>query len=461
MKANNDDSETEGSLSEIYENGLSESYKNKEGVFYTPPGVVEKFFEYLPDDCSDLVFCDPCCGSGNFLIKALEHGFRPSNVYGFDIDETALAIARKRVSTIEGGSAAVIEEKDFLSFASRKDDEIFDVVFTNPPWGKKIPKTTRDDLAEIFGAGSSKDTSALFFFASLRLLKKSGYLGFLLQDAFFNIATFKDARLAALNNRILGLNDFGRVFDGLMTKAKGIVLRREKPDNESMILCAGDGAKRSIRQDAFQRNPKAIFNFACSADDLAVIEHVLSIEHRTLHNSARWGLGIVTGNNKRYCSSENRDGFVPVFKGSDISRDGLKPASSFIPADFSLYQQVAPLSLYKASEKLIYRFISSDLVFYHDTQQRFILNSANMLILCDDFPISHKQLCDILNSKFMSWLFKRIFDTHKVLRTDIESLPIFTSYFDGREDFSEDSFLDFLSIEEVPSGAYRIKSSHM
>jgi site-specific DNA-methyltransferase (adenine-specific) len=37
-----------------------------------------------------------------------------------------------------------------------------------------------------------------------------------------------------------------------------------------------------------------------------------------------------------------------------------------------------------------------------------------------------KQLAEIMNSDLTNWLFKQLFHTHKVLRGDLEVLPIFT-----------------------------------
>lgn len=443
-------------LSDLYEESLSESYKNKEGVFYTPQEIVEEFFEYLPEDCSELKFCDPCCGTGNFLVEAVKRGFKPCNIYGYDIDEVALEISRRRLKQFNGGDEANIEKRDFLAVPYQVEQK-YDVIFTNPPWGKKLPKKEKDSLANYLEAGSSKDTSAIFFFASMKNLNPSGYLGFLLQDAFFNIAAYENARRAALENQILGLLDFGKPFQGLLTKAKGIVLRKQSPDALNAAICVSGKTKNKVPQKVFEKNPKSIFNFTCSENDLEVIDHVLSVPHYTLRNSARWGLGIVTGNNKRFCLSEARDGYIPVFKGSDITKKGLKEPSTYIPDDLAQYQQVAPIQLYKAEEKLIYKFISSELVFFHDTERRFILNSANMLILGDSFPINHGELCALLNSRLMSWLFQKIFDTHKVLRADMESMPIFTDYFADGKSFSEESFLEYLSLEEVSGGTYRIK----
>ena len=89
--------------------------------------------------------------------------------------------------------------------------------------------------------------------------------------------------------------------------------------------------------------------------------------------------------------------------------------------------------------------------------QRYILNSANMLIPDEDFPISQFQLSQILNSKVMNWLFRTIFDTHKVLRSDIETLPIHADYFKDNRNFEEYTFNEYLEVEELEVGTFRIK----
>ena len=166
----------------------------------------------------------------------------------------------------------------------------------------------------------------------------------------------------------------------------------------------------------------------------------------------------MTGNNEKFVVSAAKDGYIPVFKGSDISQNELKKPSSYIPSDLSQYQQVAPLTLYQAQEKLIYKFISSRLCFFCDTEQRFLLNSANILIPDEDFPVSTKILGKLLSSDFMNWIFTSIFNTHKVLRGDIESLPIFSQFLGDAIRFDEDKYLEQLHIKKTNNGTYRIKS---
>jgi len=76
-----------------YENSLSNSYRNKEGIYYTPSALVDDMFKGIPIT-PELTFIDPCCGSGNFLVEAIRKGVAPENVFGFDLDANAVLIAK-------------------------------------------------------------------------------------------------------------------------------------------------------------------------------------------------------------------------------------------------------------------------------------------------------------------------------------------------------------------------------
>jgi len=446
-------------IGEEYEISLSNSYRNKEGVYYTPNEIVNDMLANIEID-EFTTFCDPSCGSGNFLIEAINKGIKPENIYGFDIDANAVAISKKRIFDKTGHESENIIITDFLEFSSSDNYKklSFDMIFTNPPWGKKLPKKIKEKYGKIFNSGKSLDTSSLFFFASLKILKNGGILGFLLPEAFFNIATFQDAREVALKYNIDRLVDYGKSFKGLLTKAQAIILTKVLPKDDYDIICETNKMSFLRNRYSFENNPKKIFNFNVNTESSKIIKHVYKLPHITLANKAKWALGIVTGNNSKYCSAEYQNGHIPVFKGADIKPNELKKPSNFIPDDFSLYQQVAPLDLYRSPVKLIYKFISSNLVFFHDTKQRFVLNSANILVLEDEDMISSKQLCDLLNSEFMNWLFRNIFNTHKILRNDIETLPIHTDYFKKYSEFNEKQYLEYLNVEKDENGIYRIKT---
>jgi site-specific DNA-methyltransferase (adenine-specific) len=446
-------------LSTVYENSLSNSHKNKEGIYYTPPEIAARFFQGLGLDLETATFCDPCCGTGNFLLAALSAGFKPWNIHGYDTDSTALSIAARRIEETSGHRSSNLLNSDFLedvTLCSNGALQQYDVIFTNPPWGKKIDKEDKERFGTALRAGKSLDTAALFYFACSRVVKPSGYLGLLLPDAFFNINTFGDARKHLLKQTVISLFDFGKPFKGLVTKALGFVANVAHPSPQHLTHCYLTGDAYERRQLSFSTNPSNIINISCRQEGEAIIERIYSYPHITLFGNARWGLGIVTGNNNKFCATDQKPGYIPVCRGSDIHADKVAAPTCFIPSDLSQYQQVAPKGLYEAKEKLLYRFISSDLVFFCDDEQRYCLNSVNLVIINNSFPLNTRQVAKLLNSKIINWLFRNLFMTHKVLRSDLEKLPLFHEFVLSTPNFTEGDLHDYLGIEEV-NGTFRIK----
>ncbi|MBS1957944.1 MAG: N-6 DNA methylase [Bdellovibrionales bacterium] len=438
-----------------YEHLLADSYRNKEGIYYTSPEIVSDMLNKV-QITPQSKFLDPCCGSGNFIIAAIRSGISPENVFGFDTDENAVSIIKKRIRDEFNIETKNIKVGDFFEEAIilKNQSVKFDLIFTNPPWGKKLEKSEKENLARIFNCGNSNDTSSLFMGASLDLLKKDGFLGFLVQEAFFNIATFEDVRSRILDKDILHLIDYGKAFQGLITKAQTIIVKNTPPA-ENNTTCNLEGVTFNRAQESFKKNPKKIFNFWADEDDSKVINRLYATNHKTLLGNAKWALGIVTGNNARFCKSEPSEGYLPIYKGLDINKNGLKEATTFITRDFSSCQQVAPIEMYEAKEKIIYKFITSKLCFFYDDKGRYILNSANLLI--PDIGIQPSQLTDLLNSEIMNWLFQKLFNTHKILRGDLEVLPIHVDYFKNHSDFNEQDYLNYLNIKKSADGTYRVK----
>jgi len=78
-----------------------------------------------------------------------------------------------------------------------------------------------------------------------------------------------------------------------------------------------------------------------------------------LRGSAKFALGIVTGDNRRFIKDQDQPGAEAVLKGSDIFKYNYAEPQSRILFTPEKFQQVAPLKYYRAPEKLIYRFINN------------------------------------------------------------------------------------------------------
>ncbi|MCQ2867869.1 class I SAM-dependent methyltransferase [Helicobacter pylori] len=439
-------------LGSYYEEELSNTTKNLEGIYYTPNKIVEQLFTLPKDfDATQAIFCDPAVGSGNFVMHALKLGFKVENIYGYDTDAFAIALTKKRIKERYRLDCPNIVQKDFLNL---KHTPQFDCIFTNPPWGKKYNQNQKETFKQKFNLSQSLDSASLFFVASLNCLKENAHLGLLLPESCLNIDTFSKMREMALKFQIRSLIDFDKPFKNLMTRAVGLVLKKTSNKNQK-ISCFYQNSEFKRSPSSFFNNPKKIFNIHCSHQKNKILDHLFSIPHITLKNNAHFALGIVTGNNKEKLHSKQEKNTIPIFRGSDILKDRLKAPSQFINADLKDCQQVAPLSLYQAREKIVYKFISSKLFFFYDNEQRLFLNSANMFVLKENFPINAHTLKELLNSDLMQFIFESLFKTHKILRKDLECLPLFTQFINNS--FDEKFYLKNLGIERIENGTFRIR----
>ena len=192
-------------------------------------------------------------------MRAIELGVKPENIYGIDIDPLAVEITKKRIKEKTGYISENIICADFLEKYKENGLEEYDLIYTNPPWGKKIDKKDKEFYANLLNAGTSNDTCSLFFFASLSLLKKNGNLGLLVPEAFFNVAAFEAARQEMLKYDILNLTDYGKAFKGLQTGAVSFVLNKRKSNSDKDIICNYKGNIFNRSAKSFISNPKLIF----------------------------------------------------------------------------------------------------------------------------------------------------------------------------------------------------------
>jgi hypothetical protein len=340
-------------------------------------------------------------------------------LYGIDLDPIAVRLCR--INLICKFPNKIFEPKiycaDTLSDFSAKilfempdriDTKIptndFDLVMTNPPWGGHLNPQTKNILTKQFPQLISGETFSCFLVQASQFAKHGGYVSFLLPEAILNIKVHDDIRqFLCKNTQILNIVNLGRIFSGVFTS----VIRLD---------CCNKQPKQ-------KQNEKQVFAIHQTNKDRCILDKIDSSPKTTLKNHAQFALGIVTGNNEQHVLSLQNQGSEPIFRGKDVEPFVLKPSKEYIVFTPEQFQQVAKENFYRAKEKLIYRFISKDIVFAYDNKKRLTLNSANILIPdIPDYPI--KALVAVLNSEVMRFVYRKRFNTIKVLRGNLEDLPI-------------------------------------
>jgi len=417
----------------IYQSLMLEGNKSKKGSYYTPIELIDGIFKDFKK--RDGLFLDPCCGTGQFLIRASKFGYEnPSFLYGFDIDPIAIKIARinqllafpdacfspqvYQVNTLtEVASGGLFCETNHLKHQ-------FQLIATNPPWGAAFTESETVAVMELYPKISSAESFSYFLAKSLELVGKEGFISFILPESLLNIRVHSDIRdLILTNTSILKIHSVGRKFKGVFTPVVRLDLLNRPPSPDwSVCLRDSEENENVVPQERFRNNLHYIFDAGLSEEENLIISKLYSLPHLSLKNNADWALGIVTGDNEKHVSATFQEGMEPVFKGSDIKPYLLKQPSSFLKFVPASFQQVAPESKYRAKEKLIYKFISSKLVFAYDDKQSLTLNSANILIpKIENYSL--KVILCLLNSSLFQFVFSKKFNTHKVLKGDLENLP--------------------------------------
>ena len=225
-------------IGDAFEVFIGPALRGSEGQFFTPRNVVHMVIDMLDPEPGDLVI-DPACGSGGFLIAALEYiwakvereaarrGWSTERmaeerryvasqyIRGIEKDRFLAKVTKAYMAIVGDGRSGVFCENSLLPPASwdpQMAREIplatFDVVVTNPPFGTRIPVKGREILRQFdlahkftpkkdnpreFEAGSLLDAQSpqlLFIERCLDLLKEGGRLGIILPESIFGMPTY-------------------------------------------------------------------------------------------------------------------------------------------------------------------------------------------------------------------------------------------------------------------------------
>ncbi|MDR1083340.1 MAG: N-6 DNA methylase [Deltaproteobacteria bacterium] len=220
-------------ISDAFETFIFPSLRGGQGQFFTPRNVVKLLLSIVNPNEKDRII-DPACGSGGFLVEAIRHVWRRIDELGMKLEwpeneiqaekqniairnfrgidkENFLSKTTKAYMAILGDGRGGIfcenslENTNNWSTEAKNDvqDNSFDVVLTNPPYGAKL-KIDDTTILSLYSLGhrweknknsdAQKNTSSLldaqtpqvlFIEKCLKLLKEGGRLGIVAPESMF------------------------------------------------------------------------------------------------------------------------------------------------------------------------------------------------------------------------------------------------------------------------------------
>jgi len=228
-------------VGDAFEVFMGPALRGEEGQFFTPRNVVKMIIDIIDPQPEEMII-DPACGTGGFLVTALDHVWKVIEKSG-KRKKLSLARIREEQRHVASRYFRGIEKDTFLAKVAKAymailgdgrggvhcanslhpPDEwppllktqvklgAFDIVVTNPPFGTKIPIKGAETLRQYqLGFQAKKDKSTgrygwtaklhdkqppqlLFIERCLQLLKPGGRMGIVLPESILGMPTYTES----------------------------------------------------------------------------------------------------------------------------------------------------------------------------------------------------------------------------------------------------------------------------
>lgn len=306
---------------QAFQKFMGNFFKGDAGQFYTPTPLV-KFAVQMMKPTSDDRVLDPACGSGGFLLQALDavrreaaeyetpgtdkyykhwHDFAEKNLFGIEINDEIARVAKMNMIIHDDGHTNVIGEDALERLNQMRErsgnpgfkEGSFDLVLTNPPFGAVISRTERAYLGDYelgaTGEGqkrkirNNQKTEILFLERIAQFLKPGeGRAAVIVPDGILtnpSLQYVRDYLLATYELKaVVSLPQYAFAHFGAIVKSSILFLRRRAPneqpsDTENIFMAAPerigyDGTGRETGSDLdkvltqyeqFQKDPQPFF----------------------------------------------------------------------------------------------------------------------------------------------------------------------------------------------------------
>ncbi|MBU4284851.1 N-6 DNA methylase [Patescibacteria group bacterium] len=466
------------------EEHLDKNFKKRkeQGIYYTPKFIVDYIVENALgpilnkcrsiSDLQKIKILDPACGSGSFLVAAMnlvikkyvEFGVKPNgllkiqiltnNIYGVDLDQQAVELARLNLllntfdsqtklpnlsGNIENGNSLISGTDEELkkyfgkNFRDKnpfnwqeKFPEVFkqggfDVIIGNPPYVTskygKISENVKKFYIENFESAYDKlDLYVLFIEKALKISKEYGLIAFITPWNFLaNFYSLKIRKFLLDNTKIKLFNKLPpNVFGGVIVDSVIFVFEKNKNNKGNLILfddLFNENNQKHLSQDIYLQNEKYVFNFPGNI----IAEQILNkmrIDSIELGKIALNYIGIMTGGQKEMIANNPIfKNSKPVLSGKDIDSWIYFDRGNFVNFDKSKIHSNDKESIYLSKKKILLRKTGSNLVACIDKNQFFTIQSLYNIIVKDKKYLE-EYLLSLLNSKLFTYIYNKFFITN-------------------------------------------------
>lgn len=296
----------------FFEFMVAKGAKGAKGQFFTPRHVIELCVRMLKPQPNETVL-DPACGSGGFLIHALNY-VKPSikdisaycneKLWGFDIDERAVRVSKALMVLANSECSNILRLNSLLqpSMVNLFDESEsvltiedvcrsrirrhkgFDLIMTNPPFAGEVREKHILGNYALASGKNQIERDVLFIERCLDLLRPGGRMAIVLPHNKFAADSFFYMREWLMRRaRILAVVGLGRHTFLPHTHQKASILflkkneRKERNEDYRIFFSISEREGKNSKGQFIYRNPAAESRWDRIDHDLSEIDDAFTL----------------------------------------------------------------------------------------------------------------------------------------------------------------------------------------
>lgn len=311
----------------------------------------------------------------------------------------------------------------------------FDVIIGNPPYlqlskTKGTTKEYKNYLLETYEtSGGRLNTFIFFIHLSNRILHPNGFLNFIIPNTILSQEYYAFTRDFLVNKvSLTEIVNFPILpFEDAVVETVLIqyVNKPELVDKVEIKELSKESIKSisQLKRDTVNRDAK--FSFVYQLDP--IIEKVYEKEHFTFGSICDINQGIALKGDKSLSLKESKenDECYKLLDGRNINKYSLKWDGVWFDYDLDRIHSCKRKDIFESAEKLMFRRVSSSLIFTYDNEQFYALNTLVIVNKKDSGKGPNlKFILGLMNSKLMNYLYSNKFKSTKTVFSEIQARSV-------------------------------------
>lgn len=322
-----------------------------------------------------------------------------------------------------------------------------DIIIGNPPYvqlSKKrdVSKQHKEYLRNTYKTSAGRLNTFIFFIhKGLSLLNQEGILTYIIPNTILTQEYYSYTREQILKEFTLKqvVNYTNMPFANAVVENVTLLIENSKKDSSYEIVSYEDNLKKielvaKKNSSDFLQNKRYTLNFNTNY----IIDYIESTHPQTVGRLCHVNQAIaLKGDKSRSIKSTNPNGdYYKLLDGRNINKYRIDWEGEYLDYQLERIHSCKTKDIFESDEKLMFRRVSSNLIFTYDNQQYFALNTI-VVLNAKEKDTNIKYLLGILNSKVTNYYYslrhkstKKIFS--EIQARSVKEIPIPIANFDSQ-----------------------------